>query len=174
MTYPGPGGEFDPATAEKIEILPHYLKLYVLCGIFAVLAALCLKGALGTAGPGANLLFVLAVGSTFAASGVWRRARSGLPVVTIGKDGIEDCRHGFIPWSQIGRWKHSQSILNPGFGWSLVEGAEPPRNATLFRIAAAFNWFGGLGQRTYRRKMILGGVGPIADVFRRFHPDAEG
>ena len=94
-------------------------------------------------------------------------------MVTISAEGIEDYRYGFIPWSQIKRWKHSRSMLNPGFGWTLADGVEPPKNATMFRVAAALNWFGGAGQRTYRRKMVLGGIDPIADAFRRFHPGAE-
>lgn len=161
-------------TADRIEVHPHYIKLYLLCGILGVVAALCFRGALGAAPEEAQeMLTVIGVALVAAAYGVWRRARSGVPILVITADGIEDYRHGFIPWAQIKRWKHSTSLLNPGFGWTLQDGVEPPRNALIFRLTAAFNWFGGLGQRTYRRKMVLGGVEPLAVAFRRFHPSAE-
>jgi hypothetical protein len=165
---------YDFSDVDRIEIHPHYVKLYVLCVIFAVLAALCVRGAMSVTGNGATgLLVAMAVGLTLATAAIWRRARSGLPVVVITAKGIDDIRYGFIPWSQIQRWKHSRSMLNPGFGWSLKDGVDPPRNARIFRIAAALNWFGGVGQRTYRRKMVLGGIEPVAAAFRQFHPEAE-
>lgn len=167
-------GLYDNPDAQPVEIHPHYIKLYILCGIFAVLGALCIRGALSaTEASARGMLGLLAVAMLFAVHGLWKRARSGAPTLVISAEGIEDHRHGFIPWSQISRWRHSTGLLNPGFGWNLKEGTLPPRNPTLFRLFAAFNWFGGLGQRTYRRKMILGGLEPMAAAFRQFHPSAE-
>lgn len=122
---------------------------------------------------GESTALVGAAGFGLAAALFAKEAADPRPLILISEQGIEDRRHGFIPWADVAWWEGKSSILATYFGYSLRKGAVPPRNGWMLKVQGAMLALSGRPQRIWYKKMLPLGVEPMAASFRRFAPQLE-
>lgn len=165
--FPGPGTrEFHVHRGKK-------LFLAVLAALAAGVLIAARFGPDAQASGSAALSLAVIAGLIAAAFVQWGQARDPRPILRVGPEGIEDRLLGPIPWSDVAGWRHSRWVLAPGFGYDLKPGAQPPRNASVYRLLTLTNIASRLPARSFKPKLTAGGVQPMADAFRSFRPDLE-
>lgn len=95
------------------------------------------------------------------------------PVLTVTPEGLEDRRHGFIPWSDVALYEAKNSILAKYFGYTLRKGAQLPRNGWIYRLQGLMNALGGRPRRIWMKHMLPLGVDLMALSCRRYAPEKE-
>lgn len=157
-------------SAPRVEFHPARVKLRVLGALVAALAAFLLWQVVSGGSPAGvlSVVLLLAVGAALA----FRAAADPRPVLSVDAEGLEDRVHGAIPWSDLAFYR-AQGGLAPGFGWGLKPGRRPPRNASVFRVQAAFNALSGLPPRSYRRKLLMASPQEMAEACRAHRPELE-
>jgi hypothetical protein len=149
-------------------------KMKLLAVILGLMAALFLRGALrGAEGAAPAVLWAAGLGFLIAAVLLWRTGLDERPALIVSEAGLEDRLFGFIPWEDVARYRLHGSMFSPGFGYDLKKGAQPPRNATLFRIQALMNKSSLLSHRMIRKQMVIGGGEPILLAARAARPELE-
>lgn len=127
----------------------------------------------GAGGGSAGLIWGAAIFFTAMGAAFAREAADPRPLLRLSDAGIEDRRHGFIPWSDIAWWQMKNAVLTKHFGYSLRPGASVPRNGRLLKLQAAMGALGGRPHRFWPKQMLPSGLEPLAISFRHFAPEKE-
>ena len=102
-----------------------------------------------------------------------REAKDPRPVLIVTPEGLEDRRHGFIPWSDVALYEAKNSILAKYFGYSVRKGAQLQRNGWLYQAQGMMNLLGGRPRRIWMKHMLPLGVELMALSCRRYAPEKE-
>lgn len=102
-----------------------------------------------------------------------QEARDTRPILSYDENGLTDRRHGFIPWDKIASYKYKKTIFSQAFGYTMVKGALPPRNAWLYRLQSAINLLSGRPARVWQKHMVVGGLEPMLYGARAKRPELD-
>jgi hypothetical protein len=103
----------------------------------------------------------------------WREASDLRPILIVTEDGLEDRRHGFIPWSNIALYEYKKSFFSPVFGYTLASGVTPPKGALVYKLQGLMNRMSGRPTRIWQKHMVVGGLEPMLLACRLRRPDLE-
>ena len=158
------------------EFHPHRPKLWILCVALGLASAWLASLALAPPPSGPPDPAFLGLAVALCAFAAWRSGRAAAdprPLLRVDADALDDRAHGQVRWADVESWSERRSLISPAFGWTLKKGKQPPENANGYRIQSLLNRIAGMPGRSYRRKLIAGGVEPIAAAFRALHPELE-
>ena len=154
------------------EFHPNRFKLWMGAGALLLANLLVIwtwadNGAQGAATPALSLI-VLGIAWALA-----REAKDPRPLLIVSAEGLEDRRHGFIPWADVASFEARESILAKYFGYTLRKGTRMPRNDLLYRLQSGMNFLGARPRRVWMKHMLPLGVQLMAMSCRQYAPEKE-
>ena len=164
--------EFEGEIWAPTEFYANHFKLWVAAVVLAAMALFVLWKWIGApdGDPVVPVMCAVLLGIAWMFA---QEARDARPILSYTDKGVEDRRHGFIPWEKVAYFQYKKSIFSQSFGYALVKGEEPPKGRLVWRLQAAVNLISGRPARVWQKHMVVGGLEPMLYGARAKKPALE-